>query len=240
MHLVHRDVKSANVLVSKQGGVKVVDFGIATALGQNHLTVAGETKGTPSMMAPEQRVGETVDVRADVYSVGAVAYQIMTGHGVNPDLAALAPHLGVENWPHLPDAVVRCAPAAARNDACSPQRDGVRSRAPSRRLPARPLEAVHERLQASGERQGHRALGQLPRIRAAHAGRRCAPATRRSPASPQKRSVAATPALVGERRVITAASSRVLVLRVLAHEQGSPPDAERRPASQNAAHDRYW
>jgi serine/threonine-protein kinase len=101
MNLVHRDVKSANVLVSKQGGVKVVDFGIAKALGQNHLTVAGETKGTPSMMAPEQRVGETVDVRADVYSVGAVAYEILTGHGVNLDLAALA-HLGVENWPHLP------------------------------------------------------------------------------------------------------------------------------------------
>lgn len=101
MNLVHRDVKSANVLVSKQGGVKVVDFGIAKATAQAHLTVAGETKGTPSMMAPEQRVGEAVDVRADVYSVGAVAFEILTGHGVNLDLAALA-HLGVENWPHLP------------------------------------------------------------------------------------------------------------------------------------------
>jgi tRNA A-37 threonylcarbamoyl transferase component Bud32 len=100
-NLVHRDVKSANVLVSKQGGVKVVDFGIAKAASQNHMTMAGETKGTPSMMAPEQRVGETVDVRADVYSVGAVAYEIVTGHGVNLDLAALA-HLGIENWPHLP------------------------------------------------------------------------------------------------------------------------------------------
>ncbi len=101
MNLVHRDVKSANVLISRQGGVKVVDFGIAKAASQAHLTVAGETKGTPSMMAPEQRVGEAVDVRADVYSLGAVAYEIVTGHGVNLDLAALA-HLGVENWPHLP------------------------------------------------------------------------------------------------------------------------------------------
>ncbi len=101
MNLVHRDVKSANVLVSRQGGVKVVDFGIAKAASQNHLTVAGETKGTPSMMAPEQRVGEQVDVRADVYSVGAVAFEILTNHGVNLDLATLA-HLGVENWPHLP------------------------------------------------------------------------------------------------------------------------------------------
>jgi serine/threonine-protein kinase len=99
--IVHRDVKSANVLVSRQGIVKVVDFGIAKAATQVHQTIAGETKGTPSMMAPEQRVGEKVDVRADVYSAAAVGYEIVTGHGVNLDLAALA-HLGIENWPHLP------------------------------------------------------------------------------------------------------------------------------------------
>ena len=99
--IIHRDVKSANVLVSKQGGVKVVDFGIAKATAQAHHTVAGETKGTPSMMAPEQRVGGGVDVRADVYSLAAVAFEVLTGHAVNLDLAALA-HLGIENWPHLP------------------------------------------------------------------------------------------------------------------------------------------
>jgi len=101
LNIVHRDVKSANVLVSRQGIVKVVDFGIAKAAKQSHMTMAGETKGTPSMMAPEQRVGAQVDVRADVYSVSAVAFEILTGHGVNLDLAALA-HLGIDNWPHLP------------------------------------------------------------------------------------------------------------------------------------------
>ncbi|HEY4179377.1 MAG TPA: serine/threonine-protein kinase [Kofleriaceae bacterium] len=99
--IIHRDVKAANVLISKQGGVKVVDFGIAKAATQSHMTAFGETKGTPSMMAPEQRVGEQVDVRADVYASAAVAYEILTGHAVNLDLAALA-HLGVEKWPHLP------------------------------------------------------------------------------------------------------------------------------------------
>ena len=99
--IIHRDVKSANVLVSKQGGVKVVDFGIAKANVQNHLTMVGETKGTPSVMPPEQRTGDHVDVRADVYTLGAVAYEILTGQTVNLDLAALA-HLGIENWPHLP------------------------------------------------------------------------------------------------------------------------------------------
>ena len=101
MHLVHRDVKAANVLVSRQGTIKIVDFGIAKAASQSHMTVAGETKGTPSMMAPEQRVGDQVDVRADVYSVAAVAYELLTGHNVNLDVAALA-HLGIDNWPHLP------------------------------------------------------------------------------------------------------------------------------------------
>lgn len=109
MNLVHRDVKSANVLVSMQGGVKVVDFGIAKAASQSHLTVAGETKGTPSMMAPEQRVGDSVDVRADVYSLGAVAYELLTGRSVNLDLATLA-HLGIENWPHL------AAPSRVRSE----------------------------------------------------------------------------------------------------------------------------
>jgi len=115
--IIHRDVKSANVLVSKQGGVKVVDFGIAKAASQVHNTVAGETKGTPSMMAPEQRVGGAVDVRADVYSVAAVAFEVVTGNAVNLDLAALA-HLGVENWPHLP------APSSLRPNL-PPELDGI-------------------------------------------------------------------------------------------------------------------
>lgn len=105
--IVHRDVKSGNVLVSRQGVVKLVDFGIAKAAQQSHVTMAGETKGTPSMMAPEQRVGDVVDQRADVYSTAAVGYELLTGAAVNLDLAALA-HLGTEGWPHLPKpSVVR-------------------------------------------------------------------------------------------------------------------------------------
>ena len=115
---------------------------------QSHLTVAGETKGTPSMMAPEQRVGEQVDVRADVYSVGAVGYEILTGHGVNLDLAALA-HLGIENWPHLPPPSI-AAPAAAaraRSRSCSARCRSIarsaRPTAPCSRRRSRPSMKQH-------------------------------------------------------------------------------------------------
>jgi len=143
LDIVHRDVKSANVLVSKQGGVKVVDFGIAKAAQQGHNTIAGETKGTPSMMAPEQRVGEAVDVRADVYSVAAVAFEILTGHAVNLDLAALA-HLGVENWPHLP-------PPSSLRAQLPAELDGVLLKAMSFERDKRPadcaaLEATFEQI----------------------------------------------------------------------------------------------
>jgi hypothetical protein len=134
LNIVHRDVKSANVLVSRQGGVKVVDFGIAKAAQQGHNTIAGETKGTPSMMAPEQRVGEQVDVRADVYSVAAVAYEVLTGHGVNLDLAALA-HLGVDNWPHLP-------PPSSLRAQLPPELDGVVMKAMSFDRTRRPADCA--------------------------------------------------------------------------------------------------
>ena len=99
--LVHRDVKSANVLISRDGIVKIADFGIVKANQQLHVTAVGQATGTPAVMAPEQRMGGAIDRRADVYGVGAVAYEILTGHEVNLDLVALMPR-GVEGWPHLP------------------------------------------------------------------------------------------------------------------------------------------
>lgn len=101
LNIVHRDVKSGNVLVSKQGQVKISDFGIAKGSSQVHTTQIGETKGTPSVMAPEQRMGHVVDIRADVYSVAALGYELFTSAEMNLDLVQLA-QLGIEGWPHLP------------------------------------------------------------------------------------------------------------------------------------------
>ncbi|HWM89029.1 MAG TPA: protein kinase [Kofleriaceae bacterium] len=102
LHLVHRDVKSANVFVSRSGAVKVGDFGIAKIASSMRTarTEIGEVKGTAAYMAPEHRIGGEVDRRADLYAVGAICYELLTGQVINLDLAMLA-HLGREGWPHL-------------------------------------------------------------------------------------------------------------------------------------------
>jgi hypothetical protein len=100
--LVHRDVKSANVFLARNGAVKVGDFGIAKASQASRLsrTEIGLVKGTPGYMAPEQRLAQTVDGRADLYGVGAIAYELLSGLPVNLDLAILA-QKGRDGWPHL-------------------------------------------------------------------------------------------------------------------------------------------
>jgi hypothetical protein len=77
--VVHRDIKPANVMVTEQGRIKVMDFGVARAHGMEHLAPSGYVVGTPAYMAPEQVLGQDVDGRSDLYSVGVMFYRLLTG-----------------------------------------------------------------------------------------------------------------------------------------------------------------
>ena len=83
--VVHRDLKPANVLVDGRGATKVLDFGIARMIGEDgdwkrtRVTQSGELLGTLAYMSPEQALNEPIDTRADVYALGAIGYELLTG-----------------------------------------------------------------------------------------------------------------------------------------------------------------
>ncbi len=79
--IIHRDIKPANIMVTKEGRVKVMDFGLARPVNAS-LTMTGEVLGTPYFMAPEQAKGEELDGRSDIYSLGATFFYLLTGRNL--------------------------------------------------------------------------------------------------------------------------------------------------------------
>ncbi len=78
-HIVHRDVKPQNVLIDEEGSAKVTDFGIARTLDEEGLTAAGRVLGTTDYVSPEQALGQHVNGQSDLYSLGVVLYEMLTG-----------------------------------------------------------------------------------------------------------------------------------------------------------------
>ncbi|MBF6444483.1 Stk1 family PASTA domain-containing Ser/Thr kinase [Nocardia farcinica] len=106
--IVHRDMKPANIMINRSGAVKVMDFGIARALADssNPMTQTAAVIGTAQYLSPEQARGETVDARSDVYSVGCVLFEILTGEPpFTGDSPVAVAYQHVREDPRLPSHV---------------------------------------------------------------------------------------------------------------------------------------
>ncbi|MEU5258613.1 Stk1 family PASTA domain-containing Ser/Thr kinase [Amycolatopsis sp. NPDC021455] len=117
--IVHRDVKPANVMITKNGAVKVMDFGIARAMhdGQASMTQTAAVIGTAQYLSPEQARGESVDARSDVYAAGCVLYELITGEPpFTGDSPVAVAYQHVREDPNPPSSV---------NPAVAPELDAV-------------------------------------------------------------------------------------------------------------------
>jgi eukaryotic-like serine/threonine-protein kinase len=124
--IIHRDIKPANIMVLPTGEPKIMDFGVAK-LEAGQLTAAGQVLGSPSYMSPEQADGQALDARSDLFSLGAVLYELLTGKKAFPgrDLPTVLMRVAHENpaapsmvnagLPRMVDALV--AGALAKNPA---------------------------------------------------------------------------------------------------------------------------
>ncbi|WP_304988518.1 serine/threonine-protein kinase [Corallococcus sp. CA053C] len=131
LSLIHRDVSPQNVLVGFNGGVKLIDFGVAKAQGKLSQTVVGTIKGKHAYMSPEQARGEPLDARSDVFGLGTVFYELLTGGRLfkrESEMATLKAVVGFkivppsEAVPGIPkslDAIVFKALARKRDDRFS-------------------------------------------------------------------------------------------------------------------------
>jgi len=106
--LVHRDIKPQNLLVTNDGTVKIADFGVAHAIDQTRLTLTGSIIGTARYLAPEQTVGGPITPAADVYALGVVLYELLSGRP--PHEGTSLPELAIAKREHPVTPLVKLRP----------------------------------------------------------------------------------------------------------------------------------
>lgn len=118
--IVHRDIKPANVIITDNGAVKVMDFGIARALhgASTTMTQTGMVMGTPQYLSPEQALGKAVDHRSDLYATGCLLYELLA---LRPPFTGETPLSVV--YQHVQDLPV--PPSTTSQGACPPELDGL-------------------------------------------------------------------------------------------------------------------
>ena len=148
--VVHRDIKPANIIVTEQGVVKVLDFGLARFLGKARLTRTGTVMGTAAYMSPEQARGEDVGTSSDIWSLGAVLYELLAGRtpfAGESDVAMIYSVLNVDP-PPLPEPVCRDGEICGSIINNCLARDPA-DRYPSARILAEDIEAALEGTKSS-------------------------------------------------------------------------------------------
>lgn len=147
--VVHRDIKPGNIMITKSGQVKVMDFGIARAISDSSTTVAQTTAilGTAAYFSPEQAKGEQVDARTDLYSTGVVLFEMLTGRPPFRGESAVA-----VAYQHVSEAPVR---PSSLNPRVSPALDSVVLHALAKDRFARYQSAVEFRTDVETAAAGH-------------------------------------------------------------------------------------
>jgi serine/threonine-protein kinase len=182
MAIIHRDVKPANVMVENEGGVKVLDFGIAR-VAESGMTMAGMLIGTLNYMSPEQVSGQVVDNRSDIFAIGAVMYELLSQRQAFPGglqngiihRILNEPPAPLEAFcPRLDEEVIEVVRRALEKDPQARYQDLAAMRRDVQRVRLK-VDALGETVAVNPDTSGETVLVERPEKKSSHPGRRGTP-----------------------------------------------------------------